>query len=77
VPATRLSPELMSAEEREDRAVELERDIAREWLRFSVTEALLIFIPFVTFLALVLYWHFRRIRPRQEEIEALRGGSSG
>jgi len=98
--AATLPPELISAEEREARATELEREIAREWLRFSITEVLLIFVPFVTFLAvygtsndgallaaavagslacglLVLYWLFRRIRPRQEEIEALRGEGSG
>jgi uncharacterized small protein (DUF1192 family) len=34
-----LPPELMSVEEREARAAELEHEIAREWLRFAITEA--------------------------------------
>ena len=94
----RMPPELMSAEERESRAAELEHHIAREWLRFAITEAVAIWLPLTLFLlvyittasvsqavlagvavaggaacgALVLYWLFKRVRPRQEELEALR-----
>lgn len=35
-------PELMSPEEREARAVELERRIAREWLRFAIADGLIL-----------------------------------
>jgi hypothetical protein len=40
-----LPPELMSPEEREARADELERRISREWVRFAITEGLLIWLP--------------------------------
>jgi hypothetical protein len=95
---TRMPPELMSAEEREARAAELEREIAHEWLRFAITEAVVIWLPFALFgvvyassdaisdtelyvvsgmalaacTILVLYWLFSRVRPRQEELAAIR-----
>jgi hypothetical protein len=88
----------MSAEERESQASELEHEIAREWLRFAITEAVVIWLPLTLFLlvyvstasvsqavlvgvvvaggaacgALVLYWLFKRVRPRQEELAAIR-----
>lgn len=93
-----LPPELMSAEEREARAAELEHEIAWEWSRFAITEAVVIWIPFALFgvvyvltdaisdtvlyavaavtlaacTILVLYWLFRRTRPRQDELEDIR-----
>ena len=40
-----LPPELMSPEEREARAAELEYRISREWIRFAITEGLVIWLP--------------------------------
>jgi hypothetical protein len=39
----------MSAEDREARAAELERGIAREWLRFVIAEALVFWPPVALF----------------------------
>jgi hypothetical protein len=33
-----IPPELMTPEQREERAAEVEREISREWVRFAVTE---------------------------------------
>jgi hypothetical protein len=41
-----LPPELLAPEEREARAAELEKRIAREWLRFALTEAVVVWLPF-------------------------------
>jgi hypothetical protein len=49
---TRMPPELMSAEEREARAVELEREVGREWLKYAITETGVITVPFVTYVIL-------------------------
>ena len=45
-----MPPELMSADEREAREVEIQREISREWLRFVVTEAVVLWIPLAIFL---------------------------
>jgi hypothetical protein len=47
-----LPPELMSAEEREARAAELRDEIQRQWVRFAITEGVVIWLPFGLFLAL-------------------------
>jgi hypothetical protein len=93
-----LPPELLAPEDREARAAELERRVAREWLRFAIAEALLfgppaalVFVVYYSteavskvaliavavvggglYLAFVLYWVLRRIRPLQAELESLR-----
>ena len=46
-----IPPELLVAEERPARIAELERQIAREWRRFAITEAIVIWLPFAVFLA--------------------------
>jgi hypothetical protein len=47
-----LPPELMSAEDREARAAELRAEIPRQWKRFAIVEAVAIWLPFGTFVAL-------------------------
>jgi hypothetical protein len=42
-------PELMSAEEREARAAEIQADIPRQWVRFAIAEWVFIWIPFGAF----------------------------
>ena len=49
-----LPPELMSAEERDARAAELRQQIARQWLRFAIVEAIVIWLPFLVFVVLYL-----------------------
>jgi hypothetical protein len=44
--------ELLSPAERAERAVELERAISREWLRFALLEAVVLWGPVGTLLAL-------------------------
>jgi hypothetical protein len=46
----RVPPELMSAEERVQRIEDIERRIPREWLRYAVTEAVVVFLPFLVVL---------------------------
>jgi hypothetical protein len=40
--ATSIPPELVAPEDREARAVELEREVAREWVRFAIVDNVLI-----------------------------------
>jgi hypothetical protein len=40
-----LSPELMAPEERVERAAELESEIARQWVRYAITEAAVLWLP--------------------------------
>jgi len=47
-----IPPELMTPEQREMRAVELEREVSREWVRFALIEAVLLWLPFMVFLVL-------------------------
>jgi membrane protein YdbS with pleckstrin-like domain len=47
-----LPPELMSADEREARAAEIQAEIPRQWVRFAITEAVVIWLPFGTFVTL-------------------------
>jgi hypothetical protein len=47
-----LPPELMSAEERESRVAEIQTEIPRQWVRFAITEAVAIWLPFGAFTAL-------------------------
>jgi hypothetical protein len=42
----------MTPEQREMRAVELEREVSREWVRFALIEAVLLWLPFMVFLVL-------------------------
>jgi hypothetical protein len=44
-------PELLTEDGLEARAAELERRIAREWVRFAITEALLFGVPLLIVLA--------------------------
>ena len=44
-------PEYLPAEARPGRIAELEQGIAREWVRFALVEALMIWFPFSVFLA--------------------------
>jgi len=39
------------AEDRPARIAELERQVAREWLRYFITEGVVIFVPLAAFLA--------------------------
>jgi hypothetical protein len=48
----RLPPEYLPAEERPARIAELEQEVAREWRRFAIAEAIVIWLPFACFLAL-------------------------
>jgi membrane protein YdbS with pleckstrin-like domain len=47
---TRLPPELMSTEERDARAGELEYEISRQWVQFAIVEAVALWVPFAIFL---------------------------
>lgn len=40
----------MTPEQREKRVAELEHETAREWLRFAITEFVLLWVPFGLFL---------------------------
>jgi hypothetical protein len=42
-----LPPELMTPEQREERAAELEREIGREWIRYVIADIGLITVPFL------------------------------
>jgi putative effector of murein hydrolase LrgA (UPF0299 family) len=42
--------ELMTPDQREARAEELEREVSREWLRFAIAEFILLWVPFGVFL---------------------------
>jgi hypothetical protein len=46
----RVPPELMTQDERGERVEEVRRVISREWLRFAVTEAIVLWLPFTLFL---------------------------
>jgi hypothetical protein len=46
-----LPPELMAPEEREARAAELEYEIGREWVRFAITEGVVLWLPLTVFMA--------------------------
>jgi Flp pilus assembly protein TadB len=48
-----IPPELLTPEDRDLRVAELEWQIGREWLRYAVTEAVVLFLPFAV--VLVLY----------------------
>jgi hypothetical protein len=90
-------PELLTPEDREAHALELEHRVTREWIRFAIVDNVLILAlvgvgllyaladaiswgAFVVALivlggvmiGLALYWVFRRIRPMQNQIAALR-----
>jgi hypothetical protein len=43
-------PEFMTPEQRAARTEELRREISREWLRYAITEAIVIFVPWFVFL---------------------------
>jgi protein involved in temperature-dependent protein secretion len=43
-----LPPELMTPEDREARVAELEHRISREWIRFAVTEGVVLWLPLFT-----------------------------
>ena len=45
-----LPPEYSTSEQREERVADLQSRIAREWLRFAITEALVVWAPFGIFL---------------------------
>ena len=45
-----LPPEYSTSEQRDQRVAELQHRIAREWLRFAITEALVVWAPFGVFL---------------------------
>jgi hypothetical protein len=45
-----LPPELMTPEQRRERATELEYEISREWLRFAVVEAVVLWVPLAALL---------------------------
>jgi hypothetical protein len=47
-----LPPELMTPEQREERVAELQAEVPRQWVRFAITEWVVIWIPFFTFVAL-------------------------
>ena len=47
---TDIPPELVTPEQRDERIVELEQAIPREWLRFAIVEAVAIFAPFAALL---------------------------
>lgn len=47
---TDIPAELMTPEQRAERITELQRSISRQWLRFAITEAIVIFAPFLTLL---------------------------
>jgi hypothetical protein len=49
-----LPPELMTPEDRQARAVEIRGEIGWEWVRFAITEAVVIWVPFGTFIALYM-----------------------
>ena len=49
-----LPPELMTPEDRELRIEQLEREIGREWLRYAITEAVVVFLPFFAFVIVYL-----------------------
>ncbi len=42
----------MTPEQREERLAELGHETSREWLRFAVTEAIVLWLPFAVFLAI-------------------------
>jgi hypothetical protein len=42
----------MTPEQREARAAEVEKEISREWLRFAITEAVLLWLPWTILVAL-------------------------
>lgn len=48
---TQLPPELMSPEQRKARAEEIPNEISREWMRFAITEAVVLWLPFAVYLA--------------------------
>jgi O-antigen/teichoic acid export membrane protein len=52
--AAQLPPELMTAEQRAERIVEVQREIGREWMRFAITEAVVLWVPFAVFLTFYL-----------------------
>lgn len=41
----------MTPEQRGERVAALERETSREWLRFAMTEAIVVWLPFAVFLA--------------------------
>jgi hypothetical protein len=43
-------PELLSSEQREARIAQLQSDISREWRRFAIAEALVLWLPFAVFI---------------------------
>jgi hypothetical protein len=45
-----LPPEHSTSEQRDQRVAELQHRIAREWLRFAITEALVVWAPLGVFL---------------------------
>ena len=47
-----IPPELMTPEQREGRAAEVEKEISRQWLRFAITEAVLLWLPWTVLVAL-------------------------
>ncbi len=52
--AATLPPELMAPEERETRAAELQHELGREWIRFVLTDAGLITVPFLVLVVVSL-----------------------
>lgn len=48
---TQLPPELMTPEQREERAAEIEREISREWLKYAVVDGVVL-----AAVAVVLVW---------------------
>jgi hypothetical protein len=49
-----MPPEYMSPEQRAARAEELQHAISREWLRYAITEAIVVFLPLGIFLLVYL-----------------------
>jgi len=47
---TVMPPELMSPDQQRERIAELQHQIGREWLRYAITEALVLGLPFIVFL---------------------------
>lgn len=48
---TDIPPSLMTREQRAEEIAELERQISSEWKRFAITEAVVVWLPFIAFLA--------------------------
>ncbi len=48
----KVPPELLAPEERATRETEIPGEISREWLRFALTEAVVLWLPFALFVVM-------------------------